>query len=111
MVRVTTRTFGVLRSTMASLTLHGACPSIRAVAPWEAAWAAAIVVAGSAFGAFEVIERDYNAALNILDEGLRIIGLSSPEFTLADYPTVDDKTSKMSLKSSDRLKQEKNVFH
>lgn len=58
-----------------------------------------------------VIERDYNAALNILDEGLRIIGLSSPEFTLVDYSTVDDKTSKMSLKSSDRLKQEKNVFH
>ena len=59
----------------------------------------------------EVIERDYNAALNILDEGLRIIGSSSPEFTLVDYPTVDDKTSKMSLKSSDRLKQEKNVFY
>ena len=59
----------------------------------------------------EVIERDYNAALNILDEGLRIIGLSSPEFTLVDYSTVDDKTSKMSLKSSNRLKQEKNVFH
>ena len=59
----------------------------------------------------EIIERDYNAALNILDEGLRIIGSSSPEFTLVDYSTVDDKTSKMSLKSSDRLKQEKNVFY
>ena len=59
----------------------------------------------------EVIERDYNAALNILEEGLRIIGSSSPEFTLVDYSTVDDKTSKMSLKSSNRLKQEKNVFH
>lgn len=59
----------------------------------------------------EVIERDYNAALNILDEGLRIIGLSSPEFTLVDYPTVDDKISTISLKSSDRLKQEKNAFH
>ena len=59
----------------------------------------------------KIIERDYNAALNILDEGLRIIGLSSPEFTLVDYSTVDDKTSKMSLKSSDRLKQEKNVFY
>ena len=59
----------------------------------------------------EVIERDYNAALNILEEGLRIIGSSSPEFTLVDYSTVDDKTSKMSLKSSDRLKQEKNVFY
>ena len=38
----------------------------------------------------EIIERDYNAALNILDEGLRIIGPSSPEFTLVDYSTVDD---------------------
>ena len=35
-------------------------------------------------------ERDYNAALNILDEGLRIIGSSTTEFTLVDYPTVDD---------------------
>ena len=39
----------------------------------------------------EVIERDYNAALNILDEGLRIIGCSTTEFTLADYPTVDER--------------------
>lgn len=38
----------------------------------------------------EVIERDYNAALNILDEGLRIIGSSTTEFTLVDYPTMDD---------------------
>ena len=56
----------------------------------------------------ETIERDYNAALNILDEGLRIIGLSSPEFTLADYPTVDEPNSNVMLKSSDRMKQEKN---
>jgi len=39
----------------------------------------------------EVVERDYNAALNILDEGLRIIGCSTPEFTLADYPTMDER--------------------
>lgn len=58
-----------------------------------------------------VIERDYNAALNILDEGLRIIGLSSPKFTLVDYPTMDDRLGDKGLKSSDRLKQEKNVFH
>ena len=58
-----------------------------------------------------LIERDYNAALNILDEGIRIIGLSSPEFTLADYPTMDDRLGNKELKSSDRLKQEKNVFH
>ena len=58
-----------------------------------------------------VIERDYNAALNILDEGIRLIGLSSPEFTLVDYPTMDDRLGDRGLKSSDRLKQEKNVFH
>ena len=56
----------------------------------------------------EIIERDYNAALNILNEGLRIIGLSSPEFTLVDYPTVDEPNSNVMLKSSDRMKQEKN---
>ena len=66
----------------------------------------------------EVIERDYNAALNILDEGLRIIGCSTPEFvakqvclcsaTLVDYPTVDDRLSDEVLKSSGRLKQEVN---
>ena len=67
----------------------------------------------------EVIERDYNAALNILDEGLRImgsivpnlinqIGSSTTEFTLVDYPTMDDKLSNEVLKSSGRLKQEVN---
>ena len=67
----------------------------------------------------EVIERDYNAALNILDEGLRImgnivpnlinqIGCSTTEFTLVDYPTMDDRLSNEVLKSSGRLKQEVN---
>ena len=56
----------------------------------------------------EVIERDYNAALNILDEGLRIMGCSTSEFTLADYPTMDDRLSDEVLKSSGRLKQEVN---
>jgi putative transposase len=56
----------------------------------------------------EVIERDYNAALNILDEGLRIIGSSTTEFTLADYPTTDDRLRSEVLKSSGRLKQEAN---
>lgn len=69
----------------------------------------------------KVIERDYNAALNILDEGLRIIGSSTTEFgakqvcscsaTLADYPTVDDPVRDDLLKSSDRLKQEVNKEH
>jgi len=59
----------------------------------------------------EVLDRDYNAACNILDEGKRIIGLSSPEFTLVDYPTVDDRLRNERLKSCDRLKQEKNEFH
>ena len=56
----------------------------------------------------EVIERDYNATLNILDEGLRIIGSSTTEFTLVDYPTVDEPNSNVTLKSGGRLKQEVN---
>ena len=56
---------------------------------------------------------DYNAALNILEEGIHIykenIGLSSPEFTHVDFPTVDDRCS-YNLKSSGRLNREKNVF-
>jgi putative transposase len=52
-----------------------------------------------------IISRDYNAALNILEEGQRIIGCSTAEFKLVDYPTMDDR-SEMNLKSSDRMKQE-----
>ena len=54
----------------------------------------------------EIIERDYNAALNILEEGLRIIGSRTPEYTLVDYPTMDEPNRNVMLKSSDRLKQE-----
>jgi hypothetical protein len=43
--------------------------------------------------------------LNILEEGQRIIGCSTAEFKLVDYPTMDDR-SEMNLKSSDRMKQE-----
>jgi len=64
-------------------------------------------------------DRDYNAAINIKKEGLRIlsikenklnnikIGLGSPELTLEDYPLMDDK-AEMPLKSYDRMRQEKN---
>ena len=51
-------------------------------------------------------DRDLNAALNLLNEGERIIGLRKPEFTLADYPTMDDRPSDGVLKSSGRMKQE-----
>ena len=37
-------------------------------------------------------DRDLNAAINILLEGERIIGVRSTEFTLAEKPTVDDRT-------------------
>ena len=53
----------------------------------------------------ERLERDVNAAINIFIEGLRIIGVRSTEFTLADCPTMDDR-SEMNIKSSGRMKQE-----
>ena len=56
----------------------------------------------------EVISRDYNAALNILDEGMRIIGCSTPESKLVENPTMDDPIRNDSLKSSGSVKQEVN---
>lgn len=57
----------------------------------------------------KIIERDYNAALNILDEGIRIIGSRTPKFTLVENPTMDDKVV-IPLKSSDSLKQEIDTY-
>lgn len=37
-------------------------------------------------------DRDLNAAINILLEGERILGGRTPEFTLAEKPTVDERT-------------------
>ena len=61
-------------------------------------------------------DRDVNAAMNILLEGQRLlnavqvtrnkVGVRNTEFTLVDYPTMDDRLSNEVLKSSDRLKQE-----
>lgn len=58
-----------------------------------------------------VIDRDLNAAINIRDEGKRIlqIGLSKSEYKLVDYPTMDEPISNDLLKSSDRLKQEDDI--
>ena len=54
----------------------------------------------------EIIDRDYNAARNIKDEGIRIlVGSRTPELTLAENPTMDER-SVMNLKSNDSLKQE-----
>jgi putative transposase len=59
-----------------------------------------------------VINRDYNAACNIKDEGIRIlVGSSTTELTLVDLPLTDDPTRNSLLKSNVRLKQEKNEFH
>ena len=38
-------------------------------------------------------DRDFNAAMNILLEGERIIGSRTTEFTLVDYPTAERRTT------------------
>ena len=50
-------------------------------------------------------DRDVNAAMNILCEGINIIGNRIAEFTLAENPTVDDRCGS-NLKSGGSLKQE-----
>lgn len=57
----------------------------------------------------ELINRDYNAACNIKDEGIRIlVGDSNTEFKLVDYSTMDEPTGNSLLKSSGRMKLEVN---
>jgi len=54
--------------------------------------------------------RDFNAAINIENEGKRIlIGMHYPKFTLVDCPLMDDKEV-IPLKSYDRMKQEEIIF-
>jgi putative transposase len=50
-------------------------------------------------------DRDVNAAMNILSEGINIIGSRTAEYTLAENPTVDDRCES-NLKSGGSLKQE-----
>jgi putative transposase len=52
------------------------------------------------------LDRDVNAARNILREGERNVGSHTAELTLVDCPTVDDRSARQSLRSRDRLKQE-----
>lgn len=51
--------------------------------------------------------RDYNASINIKNEGERIVGIRYPELMLADHPTIDEPIINEMLKSSGGLKQEK----
>ena len=54
----------------------------------------------------EIIDRDYNAACNIMDKGIEIlVGSRTPELTLVENPPMDER-SVMNLKSNDSLKQE-----
>ena len=57
----------------------------------------------------EIHDRDFNAAMNIKNEGKRILGTRYPEVTLVDYPTMDDKEA-IPLRSSDRKKQEERII-
>ena len=54
-------------------------------------------------------DRDVNAAINIKNEGLRIldtVGQELPDVKLLENPTTDDKFALQTLKSSDSMKKE-----
>ena len=57
----------------------------------------------------EIHNRDFNASMNIKNEGKRILGTRYPEVTLVDYPTMDDKEA-IPLRSSDSTKQEERII-
>ncbi len=45
------------------------------------------------------LHRDYNAAMNIRDEGIsKLVGSSTTELTLVDYPTMDDRVLNITKK-------------
>lgn len=61
-----------------------------------------------------VIDRDENAAINIENEGKRIlIGQRLPELTPVDYPLMDDPIGSNTemLRSNGRMKQEEKAMH
>ena len=51
-------------------------------------------------------EKEYSS--QVLDKTKILVGSRTTEFTLVDYPTMDDRLSNEALKSSGRLKQEVN---
>jgi putative transposase len=52
------------------------------------------------------LDRDVNAARNVLCEGERYVGARSAELTLVDYPPMDERSALQNLKSGGRMKQE-----